>query len=125
MAESMSRVMIVDDDRAFVEAVALYLEDHGYRAIKACNGREGLEMLCTGDIDLVIVDVHMPDLDGFTLVREAGTRIKPIPAIVISADDSPQVKERSFVVGACSFLPKPVAPDELLQAISTSLVRHS
>lgn len=121
----MSRVMIVDDDHAFVEAVALYLEDHGHRAIKAFNGRQGLDLLCSCDIDVAIIDVHMPDLDGFTLVREARTRIRPIPAIVISADDSPQVKERSFVLGARLFLPKPVAPDELLGAISNSVVKHS
>ncbi len=117
--------MIVDDDHAFVEAVALYLEDHGHRAIKAFNGRQGLDLLCSCDIDVAIIDVHMPDLDGFTLVREARTRIRPIPAIVISADDSPQVKERSFVLGARLFLPKPVAPDELLGAISNSVVKHS
>ncbi len=114
-------ILIVDDDRSFVEAVALFLQEHGFRVLLAFGGREGLEELRNGHADLAIIDVHMPALDGFELARVAASASTPVPTILISGDDSRDIQERSLFAGARCFLPKPLDPDHLLKCIRATL----
>ena len=116
-------VMIVDDDRSFVEALSIFLQDHGYRTINAFSGRDGVNSFRGGRVDLAIVDLHMPDVSGIEVVREARRAEPPVPAIVISADDGPEAQAQCRAIGVRQFMPKPLAPDELLQIISRTLDR--
>ena len=114
----MKHVLIVDDDRAFVEAVALFLQDQGYSVTMAFNGREGLATLRAGHTDVAVLDVYIPDRSGLELAEEAGTRPIPVPIIMISGDDSPEIQEQCELLGARFFLPKPLAPEALLTALA-------
>ena len=114
----IKHVLIVDDDRAFVEAVALFLQDQGYSVMTAFNGREGLALLRAGHTDVAVLDVHIPDRSGLELAEEAGTRPIPVPIILISGDDSPEIQEQCELLGARFFLPKPLAPEALLTALA-------
>jgi DNA-binding response OmpR family regulator len=114
-------ILIVDDDRSFVEAVALLLQEHGYGVLMAFGGREGLERLRDGHADLAIIDVHMPELDGLELARAATADSTFVPTILISGDDSRAIQELSRIAGARCFLPKPLDPDHLLECIGEAV----
>lgn len=114
-------ILIVDDDRSFVEAVALFLQEHGFQVLMAFGGREGLEVLREGRADLAIIDVHMPELHGLELARAASASPASVPTILISGDDSREIQERSRSAGARCFLPKPLDPDHLLKCIGEAV----
>ncbi|HVP12651.1 MAG TPA: response regulator [Phycisphaerae bacterium] len=114
-------IVIVDDDRSFVEAVAIFLEDHGYHVLQAFNGHGGLALLQNGTAQLAIIDVHLPDVSGFELARTVRERPRPIPTILISSDDSPETVARCLAAGARTFLGKPLDPQALLDAMAAAL----
>ena len=118
-------VIIVDDDRSFVEAVALFLRKHGYHTRKGFSGREGLNLLRQGDADAAVIDVHMPDISGIELANEARTHKRAPAVILISGDDSPETAERCRKTGATRFMAKPLAPRELLQVIGQSVRKRT
>jgi CheY-like chemotaxis protein len=114
-------LVIVDDDRSFIEAVSIFLEDQGYRTIPAFCGQEGLARLQANHIDLGIIDVHLPDISGIEVAKRLRTACRDVPLILISGDDCPKVQEQCRVAGARLFLPKPLVPEELLDTISQTL----
>jgi two-component system response regulator MtrA len=116
----MSRptVVIIDDDRSFVEAVSIFLERRGYHVVGAFNGKEGLARLRRNGIDLGIIDVHLPDISGIDLAKQIRGAGAAPPVILISGDHSPEVSQACRDAGARRFLPKPIGPTELLNAIS-------
>lgn len=110
-------IAVIDDDRSFVDAVALFLEEHGYRTCKAFGGQEGLQVLQSKHVDAAIIDVHMADLDGLRLCRRVIELGHHVPTVMISSDDSPEMTSWSREAGACEFLAKPISPDSLLQVL--------
>jgi DNA-binding response OmpR family regulator len=114
-------VLVADDDRSFVEAVALFLEKHGYRMRKAFGGQAALERLNTDHIDVAIIDVHMPDKAGLEIADEIVARPSAPAVILISGDDSPETAEKCRATGAADFMVKPLAPRELLAVIRRSV----
>jgi len=118
-------LVIVDDDRSFVEAVTIFLTDHGYDVIEAFNGADGLERLRDHQADLAIVDVHLPDLGGIDLAAQAIGAGLVRAVIVISSDDHSEVAARAMAAGASTFLAKPLAPTELLETIAKALSNNA
>ena len=116
-------VLIVDDERSFVDAVAMFLEDNGYKTVKAYGGREGKAQLRSGRLDLALIDLHMPDLSGIELLTFAAQAANPVPVIMITSDDGQETARRCEALGAVRFLVKPVAPDELLNLIPLAMTR--
>lgn len=114
-------VLIVDDDRSFVDALSVFLDENGYRAIPAYSGQDGRERLRAGEADLAIIDVHMPDVEGTELLAMARGLAKPIPVIMISSDDSEENARRCEIAGAARFMAKPLAPDDLLDSIPQTI----
>jgi len=114
-------IIVVDDDHAFVDALALYLDKHGYRTRTGFNGRDGRELLADEDAAVAVVDVHLPDANGIDLVEGLHHRAGCPAVILISADDSAETAERCKTCGATCFLVKPVAPRELLEIIHASV----
>ena len=110
-------VLIVDDEQSFVDAVGMFLEEHGYKVVKAYGGREGRMQLRAGQPDLALIDVHMPDVDGIELLSLASHVAKPVPVIMITSDDAEAIARSCEALGAVRFLVKPVAPEDLLNII--------
>jgi DNA-binding response OmpR family regulator len=126
MAVDMSTrtLLILDDDRSFVDAVALFLEDHGYQTIGTYRGEEAVLQVQRAQVDLAIVDVNLPGIDGFEVLRQIRSAAPKVPVILISSDHDASILEQSRLAGAWMFLEKPLAPDDLLSTVGKAL-RHA
>jgi class 3 adenylate cyclase len=106
------RVLVVDDDEANRDVLNRRLGRMGYAVSQAANGREALEVLEAEPVDVVLLDLAMPEMDGFEWLerRNADARLRDIPTIVISASEDVDSIARSIEMGAEDYLPKPFDP---------------
>jgi putative two-component system response regulator len=122
--EDRPRVLVVDDDRRNVKLLEGYLNAQGYEVLKAYGGEEALTLLAGSDVDLVLLDIMMPGLDGYQVCERIKARdsTRFIPVILITALDDLKAKVRGIEAGADDFLTKPANREELL-ARTRSLMR--
>lgn len=117
------KILIIEDDKATAEFVAKGLQDAGYQTGHAEDGVRGLEMAKSGTFDLAVVDIMLPGLDGFAVIRgirEAGVEM---PLLVLSAKDSVESKISGLDCGRDDYLAKPFSFGELLARIQALLRR--
>lgn len=120
----MSAVLVCDDDKEIVDAIEIYLSQEGYQIYKAYDGEQALEILGHEDIQLLIMDVMMPKLDGIraTLkIREYSS----IPIIILSAKAEDSDKILGLNVGADDYIAKPFNPLELVARVKSNLRRYT
>lgn len=119
-----SKILIVDDEEHIRELIRFYLDKEGFSVVQAASGEEALHLLENEYIDLAIVDIMMPVMDGFQLVEEM-KEMKDIPVIMLTAKSQSADKLRGFSVGIDDYVTKPFDPDELLARVKTILKRYS
>lgn len=123
----MARILVVDDDIQVLGLIKLVLSSSGYEVASASDGREVLRLVAESPPDLVITDLHMPETDGFVILREM-RRLEPrIPLIAISgggrySDLLAPCLRMAKGLGAVSLLTKPFGATELLEAVHRALV---
>ncbi len=120
----MYNILVCDDDREIVEAIEIYLSKEGYNVIKAYDGLEAIEILKKEDVQLLLIDVMMPKLDGLraTLkIREKSC----IPIIILSAKSEDSDKVIGLDVGADDYITKPFNPLELIARVKSQLRRYT
>ena len=120
----MQTILVCDDDKQIVDAIDIYLTGEGFQVIKAYDGYEALEIIEKDSVDLMIVDVMMPGLDGIrtTLkVRETSS----IPIIILSAKSEDTDKILGLNIGADDYLSKPFSPLELVARVKSQLRRYT
>lgn len=106
-------ILVCDDDREIVDAIEIYLNQEGYRVLKAYDGEQALEVLKTESVQLVIIDIMMPKLDGIRAtikIRESNS----VPVIFLSAKSEDTDKILGLNVGADDYVTKPFNPLELV-----------
>jgi len=108
------RVLIVDDDDALRESLALLLSSEGYELVSAAGGEEALERLDDGPVDVILCDLRMPGIDGFDLIPQLGRRLPGVPVILMSAHGTTDLAIEAIERGAYDYLAKPFQPSELL-----------
>ena len=117
-----ARVLIVEDDDALRELLAIMLSGHGCQIATAQDGRHAIEVLATSNFDLVLLDLMMPQMDGLRLLRwlrkEQGLTV---PVVIVSATSDPGTAEGLCAEGANAVLQKPVELPALLDQISKLL----
>jgi len=121
-AERTPRVMVVDDDPRMLTMMRRVLEADGYGVIMAGDGRSALDILRSESIDLMILDVMMPDLDGFDVCRTA-RRESLVPILMLTALDAGVDKVTGLDCGADDYVVKPFENDELLARVRALLRR--
>lgn len=124
MEVEMYNILVCDDDREIVEAIEIYLSKEGYNVIKAYDGIEAMEILDKEDVQLLLIDVMMPRLDGLraTLkIREYSS----IPIIILSAKSEDNDKIIGLDVGADDYITKPFNPLELTARVKSQLRRYT
>ncbi len=117
-------ILVCDDDKEIVEAVDIYLSQEGYDVFKAYNGAEALEIINNNDIQLLIIDVMMPKMDGIHAVLELRKK-SSIPVIILSAKSEDSDKILGLNVGADDYLSKPFNPLELVARVKSQLRRYT
>ena len=116
-------ILVVDDDREIVRAIAILLEKEGYQVLKAYDGMQALELIAEQKVHLVIMDVMMPKLDGLSAVLKIRER-KNIPIIVLSAKSEDTDKVLGLSMGADDYIAKPYNPMELTARVKANLRRY-
>jgi two-component system KDP operon response regulator KdpE len=116
------RILIVDDEPNLVDAVRLYLEIEGYLALSATSGAEALGKLRELLPDLIILDVMMPEMDGFETLREI-RKVSNVPVIMLTARGEEDDKVRGLRLGADDYVAKPFSQRELVTRIQAVLRR--
>ncbi len=117
------RVLIVDDDQAIRRLLVMYLRRGRFQLLEARNGREALSEMRAGNADLVVMDLMMPEVSGWDVLRAraAEPSLQRIPMIVVTASKSPNVTADALDWGAFAVLGKPFDFDALLTAVTTCL----
>lgn len=118
-----SVILVADDDRDIVNAIAKLLTGEGYRVLKAYNGLEALETITENEVQLIIIDVMMPKLDGLSAMMKI-RETKNIPIIVLSAKSEDSDKILGLSMGADDYITKPYNPLELVARVSANLRRY-
>ncbi|REB06123.1 DNA-binding response regulator [Sporosarcina sp. BI001-red] len=118
----MLTILAVDDDPNILELVRITLSAASYTVIKAKNGREALDLMEQEIPDLAVVDVMMPEMDGYTLTKKLRSEWD-IPVLLLTAKGELEDKEKGFLAGSDDYLVKPFEPKELLFRIRAILRR--
>ena len=119
----MYNILICDDEKDIVSAIEIYLKTAGYSVYKAYNGMEAVDMVNSNDIQLVLMDVMMPQMDGITAmakIRESSN----VPVIMLTAKSEDTDKVLGLEVGADDYVTKPFNPVELLARVKSQLRRY-
>ncbi len=119
----MAKVLVVDDEAHIRELVRLYLEDEGFEVIQRANGEEALEYVENHHVELVIMDIMMPRLDGWALSREI-RGLGDIPILMLTAKGEPADRIKGFKLGTDDYLVKPFDPVELVLRVKALLKRY-
>lgn len=120
----MANILVCDDDKEIVDAIEIYLSQDGHKIIKAYDGEQAIELLNNGDVQLLIMDIMMPRLDGIraTLkIREYSS----IPIIILSAKSEDSDKILGLNIGADDYITKPFNPLELVARVKSNLRRYT
>jgi two-component system copper resistance phosphate regulon response regulator CusR len=118
------RILIIEDEKKTAQYLVKGLSEHGFIVDAAHNGEDGLHLAQTGDYALVVLDVMLPDLDGWSIIRELRDRGGKTPVIFLTARDSVDDRVKGLELGADDYLVKPFAFSELLARIRTILRRE-
>ena len=116
------RIFLVDDEKEIADLIELYLKNEGFDVIKCMNGKTALDKIHTESFDLAILDVMLPDVDGFTLCREIRKKYK-FPVIMLTARTSDADKISGLTLGADDYVTKPFNPLELVARVKAQIRR--
>jgi DNA-binding response OmpR family regulator len=121
--DCMSKILIVDDDAHIRELVRVFLREDGFEVFEAADGLEALSQLDSMKVDLAIIDVMMPRMDGWQLCEEIKTGFD-IPILMLTARGETSQKLKGFQLGTDDYLVKPFEPLELVARVKALLKRY-
>lgn len=117
-------ILIVDDERAITDLVGIYLQNEGYRVTLAYNGADAAKAILWQDFDLAVLDIMLPDIDGFELLRTIRAE-HTYPVIMLTARGSQNDKIEGLSLGADDYVVKPFRPLELVARCKAQLRRYT
>ena len=120
----MQKILIVDDEENIRKLIREYLEFEGFLCFEASNGEEAIKMCKENSYDLIVLDIMMPKIDGFTVAKEIRKKSN-VPIIMLSARSEEYDKLYGFDVGIDDYVTKPFSPKELVARIKANLKRNT
>ncbi|OBZ10866.1 MULTISPECIES: response regulator transcription factor [Bacillales] len=120
----MAKILIADDDAHIRELITLFLRNEGFEIIEAKDGAEALAIVENAQVDLVILDIMMPNLNGWELCREIRRIDSNIPLLMVTVKGESAQKVKGFQLGADDYLTKPFDPMELVMRVKALLKRY-
>ena len=121
--EATHRVLVVDDEPNIADVVTMALRYQGFAAESAATGREALAAVGTFRPHLIVLDVMLPDMEGFEVARRLGAQQARVPVIFLTARDATDDKIRGLTIGGDDYVTKPFSLEELVARIRTILRR--
>ncbi|HEY7510987.1 MAG TPA: response regulator [Vicinamibacteria bacterium] len=117
------RILVVDDDENILNLERTILEQRGFEVTAALGGAQALDLLAQGSFDLVLLDVMMPEVDGFTVCRKIkeDARLRDVPVIFLTAKGGGEALAEGFESGAVMYINKPFTAHKLLTIVNTML----
>lgn len=119
-----TRILVVDDEKAITDLVGIYLRNEGYDVTLAYNGAGAAQLILNQEFDLAILDIMLPDIDGFELLRTIRADYT-YPVIMLTARDSQNDKIEGLSLGADDYVVKPFRPLELVARVKAQLRRYT
>lgn len=117
----MTRILIVDDSLFQRRIISAPLKAAGYEVVEAVNGRDGLEKIVVEKPDLILLDILMPEKDGFEVLNELQSVQNATPVIMLTSDVQDSTRDECLELGAKAFVNKPVKGEDLLLVIRSLL----
>ena len=119
----MFHILVVDDDRNTRRLLQAVLESDGFSVVTACDGQEALAVMDREHVDLVVLDVMMPNMDGYEFTRTLRQANDELPVLMVTARQLPEDKKKGFLVGTDDYMTKPIDEEEMLLRIRALLRR--
>jgi DNA-binding response OmpR family regulator len=119
----MYNVLICDDEKDIVSALKIYLESDGYNTLPAYTGKQAIEILENNDVQLVLMDIMMPEMDGISAIVKI-REISNVPVVLLTAKSEDTDKVLGLNVGADDYITKPFNPVELLARVRSQIRRY-
>lgn len=123
LREYMVNILVVDDDKNTRRLLEAVLTAENYNVFTAVNGEDALEVMDREHIDLVVVDIMMPKMDGYELTKVLRKANNNLPILMVSAKHLPEDKHKGFIVGTDDYMTKPIDVEEMLLRIKALLRR--
>jgi len=119
----MKRVLVIEDNENNRRLITLILEKHGYRVFMAETGTQGIEIATREEPDFIILDIQLPDTDGFELIKQIrhSDKLKHIPVIAMTSYAMAGDRERILEAGFNGYIEKPIDPFTIMDEIKTIL----
>ncbi len=113
-------ILVVDDSKSIREVVSFILQKEGYRVLIGINGKDALKHLNGDDINLVITDLHMPEMDGISFIKEVRktSDYQHIPIVFLTTETNNERKKEAKNAGATGWMVKPFQPDKLVNVLN-------
>ena len=118
-----TNILVVDDEKTIADLVAIYLENEGYEVTLCYTGAEAAQAILTREFDLAVLDIMLPDIDGYELLRTVRAS-HTYPVIMLTARDSQKDKIEGLSLGADDYVVKPFRPLELVARVNAQLRRY-
>lgn len=120
----MTKLLVVDDDGYIRELVKVFLQNEGLEVIEATDGVDALSKLAAEKVDMVVMDIMMPNMDGWTLCEEIRSFDTDLPILMLTAKGETSQKVKGFQLGTDDYLVKPFEPAELIVRVKSILKRY-
>jgi two-component system OmpR family response regulator len=126
MPENGRSVLVVEDDPEINELVGAYVQIAGFEYESALNGTQAVEKARSGRPSLIVLDVMLPDFDGFEVARrlKGESHTREIPIVMLTALDRDEYRQKGKTAGAVDYLTKPFDPDRLMEAIRENALKN-
>ena len=119
----MFQILIAEDDKNTRKLMEAVLKNNGFNPVSASDGEEALRLLDTHHIDLAVLDIMMPGMDGYELTRQLRSMDSNLPILMVTAKQLPEDKRKGFIVGTDDYMTKPVDEEEMVLRIRALLRR--
>lgn len=122
-SKTPKKIAVIDDEFPIVRMLKIRLEAHGFQVLVAYDGKGGLNLVQTENPDLILLDLVLPELDGFQLCQllKNDEKYKNIPIVILTARSAEEVRKISYELGADAYLTKPFEPEILMNKIQELL----
>lgn len=120
----MCKIIIVDDTEEIREVLNVYFSDKGHFCAEACNGTQALQIMNDEKFDMVITDIHMPDMDGITFIEELSKKECSCPVMLMTGDPIIDSREKAVRIGAQGYIGKPFSFHDISKEFDNILSEH-